>query len=311
MSVVDNIKAYVEKDNIYKMEIAPSTENNSPTALCVHIMPATGKNGVSIPMEGIINEINGGFITEEEAGKKLIGIYVANEDEILKYSNAMDNLSKDMILDNVVYRVVNAELNAGRLGLIPHKDMLDLAVAYKVVVDSSDSNIAGFDVTHDQCNKYGISMDELDDAARRNVLKEGFEVEEMPEMLAKVSGMPRSMFENDGPEMYVLTNTLRCNGACVMLFNEEFDALADKLDDDLYVFPSSIHEVIAIPVGEKDPGKYIAMVKDINSQVVNDEEILSESVYIYNREKHAFGLVADDYYEDFVCDGDSEENDGI
>ena len=53
---------------------------------------------------------------------------------------------------------------------------------------------------------------------------------------------------------------------------------------DLYILPSSVHEVILIPKDDTmEWEKLQEMVKEVNSTQVEDVEILSDSVYCYQR----------------------------
>ena len=47
--------------------------------------------------------------------------------------------------------------------------------------------------------------------------------------------------------MHIMTNKYQINGASVLLYHGLLDGLAEKLGTDLYVIPSSIHELIIMP----------------------------------------------------------------
>jgi len=54
------------------------------------------------------------------------------------------------------------------------------------------------------------------------------------------------------------------------------------LGSDFYLLPSSIHELILVPVGEDRDREHLEeMVKEINQTQVAMEEILSDTVYNY------------------------------
>ena len=54
-----------------------------------------------------------------------------------------------------------------------------------------------------------------------------------------------------------------------------------------YILPSSIHEVILVPSNKiDDPSALFTMVSDANNTVVALGDILSDSVYYYNRRKN-------------------------
>lgn len=63
-------------------------------------------------------------------------------------------------------------------------------------------------------------------------------------------------------------------------------ALADSKGKDLYILPSSTHEIIVLPAEIENPvGEFKAIVQAVNQEQVLPEEFLSDEVYYFNREK--------------------------
>ena len=63
-------------------------------------------------------------------------------------------------------------------------------------------------------------------------------------------------------------------------------ALADSKGKDLYILPSSTHEIIVLPAEVENPvGEFKAIVQAVNQEQVSPEEFLSDEVYYFNREK--------------------------
>ena len=55
------------------------------------------------------------------------------------------------------------------------------------------------------------------------------------------------------------------------------------MESDLFILPSSVHEVIIVPSDvECRPEQFREMVADVNANVVSKEEILSDTVYYYS-----------------------------
>ena len=60
---------------------------------------------------------------------------------------------------------------------------------------------------------------------------------------------------------------------------------ADRIGSNLYILPSSIHEVIILPkFAMFNKQELINMVRDVNSEGVAVDEVLSYTVYEYDRE---------------------------
>ena len=84
--------------------------------------------------------------------------------------------------------------------------------------------------------------------------------------------------------MYVLTNKICINGATVLLYKDVLNELSVLLDSDLYLLPSSVHEIIAIPYENPQQQFHLEeMVQEINRTQVSPEEVLSDHVYVFRR----------------------------
>ena len=88
----------------------------------------------------------------------------------------------------------------------------------------------------------------------------------------------------DAIPMYVLTNDQKIFGAGVMLYKNVLKKVAERMKNNLAILPSSIHELIAVPVkGEAEAAAYESMVREINATQVACEDVLSDRVYYFER----------------------------
>ena len=71
-----------------------------------------------------------------------------------------------------------------------------------------------------------------------------------------------------------------------MLYPDIIKEIADTMEADIYILPSSLHEVILVlDYGlNYNENKLKEMVHDINRTIVNEDEVLSDSVYKYCRD---------------------------
>ena len=53
--------------------------------------------------------------------------------------------------------------------------------------------------------------------------------------------------------MMILTNSRKTYGACCILYPKVLEQLAERVDGDYYLIPSSVHEFILLP--ERDQGR--------------------------------------------------------
>ena len=84
--------------------------------------------------------------------------------------------------------------------------------------------------------------------------------------------------------MYVLSNEQNYFGASVLYYPGALKEISKRFQSDLIILPSSIHEVIVLPVNGKEQfDEMNEMIKEINKDQVADEEVLSDHLYYYNR----------------------------
>lgn len=154
------------------------------------------------------------------------------------------------------------------------KDFLDLVKIYYI-----DTAIEGGTITllESHLKHIGITVDELDSWASDDYEAKGmFEtlMELNPQMAEMLGGAP------EHEEQLVLSNTKKSNGAAAMTDKKILDLACDKLGaETIYILPSSIHEVLAVAMG--DPDELKQMVCEVNDTKVLPQERLSYNVYKY------------------------------
>lgn len=214
-------------------------------------------------------------------------IYEQNKNNVTFDVNILKHF--DTIKDKIVYKVVNYRSNEKLLEQVPHKRILDLAVVFYCLLDNEYGRSATALIYNNNLKNWDVTIDDVYKAALKNT----------PDLLhSKISSMA-ALFEKcgvnvDGEEvdlkdyvpsdMYVLTNESKLNGAACILYENVLYDFAQKLGADLYILPSSVHEVILLPklsMFEKD--ELVNMVKEVNTEGVAADEVLSDHVYEYNR----------------------------
>lgn len=195
-------------------------------------------------------------------------------------------IDRKFILDHVEYQLVNAERNAEKLKYIPGKKNADLVAIYRVVASAGEDGMKSYVLTKAILDRSGISFEELDEDAKKNTEKSGFSVRTMSEVMCELMGVnvSQEIEEPDGPQMYILTNARKLHGANIMLYKEYLEIAAERMNGDFYIIPSSIHELIAVPVSAQGLEELRQMVKAVNDNQLAPEEILGYEVYRYNRE---------------------------
>ena len=112
-------------------------------------------------------------------------------------------------------------------------------------------------------------------------------------------GMPPSMADlmiGEMPPqetMWVISNDRRIDGAVSMLYEDKLHKLAENVESDLYILPSSVHEVIAVSVEMGEPEELAQMVAEVNMDQVDLEDRLSNQVYHYDKDLRRITLATD------------------
>lgn len=188
------------------------------------------------------------------------------------------------VKDRIFHKVISYEKNEELLKDVPYFKWHDLAVVFYYEVEKEIFEKATILIHNSHLDMWGQPAEEIYRMARKNMK------EKMPELLMPMQKVLEEMagisVGESGMHLYVLTNKERMFGASAMLYSEEIKGLADKLHTDLLILPSSLHEVLLLPddhVWEYDI--YRKMVREVNTTQVDPEEILSFSLYRYNREK--------------------------
>lgn len=88
----------------------------------------------------------------------------------------------------------------------------------------------------------------------------------------------------DKCSMFVLTNQSKLNRVAAMLCQNIFKKFADRTGYDLYILPSSVHELILVSADGEDMDVLSGIVRTVNATQVSPEEVLSDHAYYFSRE---------------------------
>ena len=77
------------------------------------------------------------------------------------------------------------------------------------------------------------------------------------------------------------------------MYEEPLHELAEKFGSDLYILPSSVHEVIAVSADMGSPDDLAEMVYEINMEQVDIDDRLSNQVYCYDKDLRTLRLATD------------------
>ena len=205
----------------------------------------------------------------------------------------------EQMKDKLVMEVVSSKINENVLKNIPHKELEDMAVVYRFVLNSKEDGRETILVTNQMLETMDITPEQLHTDAMKNApeLKPAV-IKGMSEVIAEMMGkspedltdMGMSMDPSD-EQMFVATVPDKIHGAGVIAYQNFMDQAAERVGGDFFILPSSIHEVLLVPDnGIISLGDLKAMVKDVNATQVAPEDKLTDSVYHYDSKDKIFEL---------------------
>ena len=205
--------------------------------------------------------------------------------------------------DNIIFQLVNTIQNEDMLQKMPHREFQDLSIIYRWVVSMDEKGFSSTMINNNLAKELGMGEEQLFKAAAENTRRI------LPPTVKSMNEVMREMFIADGmppsmadlmigemePEqtMWVISNECKISGAASMLYEDKLHKLAEKVGSDLYVMPSSVHEVIAVSVNMGEPEQLAQMVAEINMDQVELGERLSNQVYHYDKDLRKITLATD------------------
>lgn len=213
-------------------------------------------------------------------------------------------LNYEDVKDKLFIRVSSAEANKEVLENAPYQLREDLAITYHVAVGKDQEGLSSMFIKNDLLEQYGITAEQLHEDAMKSsphvmapeISSMGALLDEMYQKnILMLTPDEREMLQetlqesSEMPTFFIVTNTDRIDGAGVIFYPEFMENMGELLGNDLFILPSSIHEMLILPDdGRVDAEMLRDMVKEINATQVAQEERLTDDVYHYDTKDHIF-----------------------
>lgn len=199
----------------------------------------------------------------------------------------------DIIKNGIVYRLINPDRNKKILEDVPHMDFLDLSIVFHCLAKKEQMCTESNLIKNVHLKQWGVPLDMLYKAASENTQRIlGYEIQNMYGVMCEM--MKENPEKTDSVLLdkleksiliYVVSNKNRTEGAACMLYPKFIGDFARALGNNIYIIPSTIHELLLLPAINDNAGEYIKqLIRKINDTAVRPEEILSYSLYYYDRE---------------------------
>lgn len=189
-------------------------------------------------------------------------------------------------------KLIHRGKNEKLLNDIPYVPWMDLAIVVFVLLEVSPYGTATVLVRKEHLEIWGLTEAQLFDEAKKNTpILLPYQFCPMRKLLREICPYAVDEGEEEEESLYVLSNKLRSFGAASMLYEGILEKVGQKLGENYYILPSSIHEVIVVPES-KSPVKQDLeeMVREINETQVEEEEVLSDRVYYFSRKENRLFL---------------------
>ena len=213
---------------------------------------------------------------------------VADEINTLSSSSVIDNIEDfECVKDKIAFTLVSKN-NKGFLARTPHITYLNLAVVFYILVENSGSAITRVCITDEHLRLWNVNTATVLRHAIKNtdrllpVKLSVMPIDEEFESEFLLCGVERVVQR----QIYVATNSVGVQGAGVILYPDALSNIAEALDDDLLILPSSVHETLIMKKSSFTSCNYIQEVTDILEELNQDVECsvrLSTTPYMYLR----------------------------
>ena len=211
----------------------------------------TGEN-VKVSPTIYMNDIYEDYLNTDNLQEALTAAADRMDAAMMQANDIIPSVKMDHAKDNIVFQLVNTEQNQSLLADVPNRQFQDLSIIYRWVVKVDEVGIQSTVVHNSLQKQLGLSEEEMFKLAVDNTRRI------FPPTFRSMNDIMREMFTRDGmpaemadmmigempPEqtMWVISNERGINGAISMLYEDQLHTIAENLETDLYIMPSSVHE---------------------------------------------------------------------
>lgn len=294
------------------------TKNNNVKMKAISIMRKGEKATPTIYIKSYYDDYQKGRKIEDIC-REIFRVYESGIEKFKTDFNTNNILNYEKIKGKIFYKLIHYEMNEELLQDLPHFKYLDLAIIFYIMVSCDDEGQASALVHNMHIENWDITPEQLRDLAFKNtwdvypavikkmedivsemimgdlmndesddadMVKEDFKYGNFDynEVESIIREEVDKLKADSEMQMFVLTNNVRINGAACITYPGVLKEFAEQHESDVYIIPSSVHEVILIPGVEWDRDKMDKMVVEVNENELDPVEILSDHVYVFKRE---------------------------
>lgn len=231
---------------------------------------------------------------EEVYGRKELeenqyGLYHVQE---MEWEEGENETSYEEVQDKIYAELMNQERKEERPDRL-YKDIegTDLTVGFWMENGNKEIEQRGIVITKELLEEWNISKEELYQQAIKNTQRDYAPVvQTIEEMISSTlkndeTIKPIESLEMEESQVYVLTKEGSTKGATALLYPKLLQQLSEKMNGNLLIIPSSIHEVLLL----KDNGRYnekelqMMVIRGNYEGLAKEGEVLGNNIYRYNK----------------------------
>lgn len=290
--LVDTLNAYYAGS--YSVTIHKVQKNNGVELNGLTIAKKGASAAATVYMEDFYKE----YLQEQSMGQ--VVAYLIN----LVSQYDLSGMNVDFLDDyksvknKLFFKILNKEKNRKFMHESPYVEYLNMILIPCCLVMQENGECGLVQTKNIYLDTWGISEDQLIEDTWENArriskckFKSAIDIymdyfkENMPDIPGIEEEMKAFMASYFAArnDILIATNTIEFYGASVIAFPENLEAISQKVGGSFLVLPSSVHEVIIRPMtGRFNSREFSDMVKEVNRDVLDREDVLSDSPYFYD-----------------------------
>lgn len=283
LEVVKDNMQYLVGDEA-KVEIKEISKNNGKLFHSITVHDKKSNCAPSMYLDEMFENYKKGMSIEEimETLRKLYSNSRIDGDIDMSFFTDYERVS-----EKVVIKLINYDKNVQLLESVPHRRYEDLAICYYCEIFDSRLGDGHILIKNEHIKTWGVDEERLyEDAMRNSPRLNPVSVNSLMDTVAELSGVDDIGIEDD-LGILVVTNEKKVLGAATILYPGVLQDISDRLQSDLFIIPSSVHEVLVMPTNlGYDPdeiSKLKNIVECVNSESVAEVDLLSYNIYLYDR----------------------------
>lgn len=185
----------------------------------------------------------------------------------------------------IIMKVVNTEKNKKLLKKVPHIPFYDLSVVFLVDVTQAMNEYATILIHNQHLDYWDVGVEELYKLAKENTPRQlQPRLDDLHDVFEYITGESLPFLKKLG--IQILTNHLHIHGATCIAYPKLLKELFDNFKANVIIIPSGIHEVLVFSEKNMPNGHDLEciskMVRSVNQEDVENQDILSNHVYRFN-----------------------------